>query len=63
MTEIAGEAERLLQRLTDLLAQARAFGLSVQAELVEMCEQLRIHKDDIPQYEKWCKSALTPSKA
>lgn len=63
MRKSAGEAERLLERLTDLLAQARAFGLSLDAERVELCVQLRKHKHEIPQYEKWCGSDRTPPKA
>jgi hypothetical protein len=56
MDESADAAEMLLQRITELLAQVRAFELSLYAERVELCGQLRKHRQDIPDYEKWCGS-------
>ena len=62
MSENAGAAEGLLQRTTQLLAQARAFGLSVHAERVSLCARLRKYRRDIPEYEKWCGSDGTPKE-
>jgi hypothetical protein len=60
MSENAGAAERLLQRIILLLAQARAFGLSVHAERVNLCVRLRKYRHGIPEYEEWCGSHGTP---
>lgn len=56
MSENAGAAESLLQRITEIVSQVRAFELSLHAERVELCAQLRKRRQDIPEYENWCGS-------